>query len=145
MPSTPPSAFWEILTRFERQKINPWIALRNAIGIVLPLAIGAAVGRSGSGLVMTVGALNVSFSDGSDPYVHRARRMLAASLCCGLAVFVGGLAGRNHAVAALLAAAFAFAAGMMVAVGQEATDIGTVTLVTFVVFSAQPMTPKQAL
>ena len=67
---------------------------------------------------MTVGALNVSFSDGSDPYLHRARRMLAASLCCSLAVFIGGLAGHNHAAAALLAAAFAFAAGMMVAVGQ---------------------------
>src|SRR5262245_6213290 len=95
------SAFWEILTRFERQKINPWIALRNAIGTAVPLAIGAAVGRAGSGLVMATGALSVSFSDGADPYVYRARRMLAASIGCSLAVLAGGLVGQYHIIAVL--------------------------------------------
>lgn len=145
MAPAPRPAFWEILVRFEKHKINPWIALRNALGIALPLAVGAAMGRAGSGLIMTTGALNVALSDGSDPYLHRARRMLAASCCCSLAVLAGGFVSQNHIAATVVAAACAFAAGMMVAVDQVVADLGTVTLVTFLVFSAQAMTPRQAL
>ena len=47
--------------------------------------------------------------------------------------------------AVLLAAACAFAAGMMPAIGQTPTDIGTITLVTLVVFSAQPTSFGKAL
>ena len=45
-------SFRKTVTRFDRAKIAPWMALRNA----------------GGGLIMSIGALNVSFSDGSDPY-----------------------------------------------------------------------------
>jgi uncharacterized membrane protein YccC len=139
------AAFWETVTRFETAKVTPWLALRNALGVALPLAIGAAIGNAGGGLIMSTGALNVSFSDGSDPYAHRARRMLLASLFCGVAVFVGGFTGHLHALAILGAGGCAFAAGMMVAVSQTAADIGTVTMITFVVFSAQEMSPKRAI
>jgi uncharacterized membrane protein YccC len=94
---------------------------------------------------MASGALNVSFSDGDDPYVHRARRMFAAGLCCALAVFIGGLCGRYQALTALLVAACGFAAGMMVAAGQTVTDIGNITLVTLIVFSTQSWTPQRAM
>src|SRR6185295_17017371 len=97
------------------------------------------------GLIMSTGAFNVAFSDGPDPYLHRARRMLAASCCSALAVLAGGIVSQNHIAAALVAAACAFAAGMMVAVDQVATDLGAITLVTFLVFSAQAMTPRRAL
>jgi uncharacterized membrane protein YccC len=137
-------AFWKTVTRFDRAKVAPWMALRNALGMALPLAVGAAMGDAGGGLIMCTGALNVSFSDGADPYAHRARRMLAASLCCALAVFAGSLTGHLHAVAIVEAAVCAFAAGMMVAVSTTAADIGTVTLIVLVVFSAQEMSPKRA-
>src|SRR4029079_6243010 len=78
MPDALPSsraAFWDTLVRFETAKITPWLALRHAIGVALPLAVGAATGQAGGGLIMTLGALNVAFSDGSDPYVYRGRRM----------------------------------------------------------------------
>src|SRR4029077_7689633 len=84
------------------------------------------------------GALNVAFSDGSDPYLPRARRMLYACGFVALAVFSGRFCGQHHMLAALLAAACAFAAGMMVAIAPTAADIGTITLVTLLVFSAQP-------
>jgi len=137
-------ALWQTVTRFDRAKIAPWMALRNALGVALPLAAGAALGDTGGGLVMSTGALNVSFSDGADPYAHRARRMLASSLCCALAVFAGALTGHLHAVAIAEAAVCAFGAGMMVAVSATAADIGAVTLITLVVFSAQEMAPKRA-
>ena len=47
-------------------KIDPWMALRNALGVGLPLAAGAAPGDAGGALIVSIGALNVSFSDGSD-------------------------------------------------------------------------------
>lgn len=120
------------VARFDRAKIHPGTALRNALGVALPL------------LVMSTGALNVAFSDGADPYAHRAHRMLAATLCCALAVFIGGLTGRLHALAIPEAALSAFLAGMMVAVSAAAADIGNVTLITLVVFSAQDMSPGRA-
>ena len=144
-PVTARSALWQAVTRFDRAKLLPQIAVRNALGIALPLAVGVAIGDPGGGLVMTTGALNVSFSDGSDPYLHRGRRMLAASLCCALAVLAGGLSGRLPALVVLLAAGCAWLAGMMAAINQTVTDIGAVTLVTLVVFSSQAMTPERAV
>jgi len=41
--------------------------------------------------VVASGALNVSYSDGSDPYPTRLKRMLASSMICALAVFVGAV------------------------------------------------------
>ncbi len=137
-------AFRRNLIRFEAEKIDPWMALRNAIAVVAPLAAGAATGNPGAGLVMSIGALNVAVSDGADPYRIRARRMWATSFLCGLAVFTGGLLGPFHVPVILLTAAAAFAAGMMVAIGDTAANIGLITLVTFVVFSGQAPTPRRA-
>jgi uncharacterized membrane protein YccC len=130
--------------RYESAKVTPWLALRNALGVAVPLAIGAAMGHASSGLIGATGALNVAFSDGSDPYRHRLRRMLTASLTCSLAVVAGGLCGRHQALAVPLIGVCGFAAGMMVALGSEATDIANVTLVTLIVFLAQAMTAEQA-
>lgn len=84
------------------------------------------------------GALNVAFSDGSDPYLHRGRRMLSAAFFVALAVFAGRLCGGNHPLALLLEAVCAFAAGLLVAAGPTPGDIGGITLVTLIVFSASP-------
>jgi uncharacterized membrane protein YccC len=136
--------FWRTVLYFDATKTLPWPALRNSIGVALPLAIGVLLGNVSGGLVAATGALNVAFSDGSDPYLHRARRMFYAGCFVALAVFAGrlmrpsGPGVRDHMLAVLLAAACAFAAGMMVAIGQTPADIGTITLVTLVVFSAQP-------
>jgi len=143
-PPLPSIPFWRGVFRYEKIKVLPWLALRNAVGLAIPLTIGVATGHAASGLVGATGALNVSFSDGSDPYRHRLRRMLSATLCCALAVLTGGLAGHNEPFAVALVGVCAFTAGMMVALGTEVTDIANVTLVTLIVFSAQALTPGQA-
>ena len=135
-----PATFWSTLTHFDRTRLAPAMALRNALGVALPLAIGIAVGNASGGVMTATGALNVAFSDGSDPYLHRGRRMLSAAVFVALAVFAGRLCGRNHLLALLLEAACAFAAGLLVAVGPTPGDIGGVTLVTLIVFSASPAT-----
>jgi uncharacterized membrane protein YccC len=138
------SAFWQSVTRFQAEKVQPGLGLRNALGIVIPLAVGAAVGHVSGGAVMTTGALNVAFSDSSDPYAERGRRMLRASIVVAVAVFAGALSGRNQLTAVVVATLWAFAAGMLVALGTTAADIGVMSLVVLVVFAAQPMSPQQA-
>ena len=95
--------------------------------------------------MVSSGALNVCFTDGDDPYRQRARRMLLGTLLVGLAVLTGTLSGHSPLINIAIAGVWAFAAGMMVAVNQTATDLGVTTLVTLVVFSAQPMQPHQAV
>src|SRR5437870_3621880 len=108
------AGFWDNITRLDAQKAAPWPGLRNALGIVLPLAAGAIMGTPASGLVMSTGALNVSFSDSNDPYIQRARRMLMASAVVGMGVFAGALCGRYRGLIVLVSAIWAFAAGMLV-------------------------------
>ena len=139
------SAFWQNVVRFQSSKVTPWVALRNSIGLALPLIAGVATGQIAGGLAMATGALNVSYSDSYDPYLQRARKMLAASVCVALAVFAGALSGHHNATAVVLAAVWAFAAGMMVALSQAAADVGTISLVTLLVYGAVPQTPERAI
>src|SRR5580698_5262259 len=71
--------------------------------------------------------------------------MLLATLLVGMAVMIGTLTGGVAPISILTAGIWAFIAGMLVAINQAATDLGVTTLVTLVVFSAQPLAPHQAL
>lgn len=138
------TAFWQNIVRFQWDKVSPWLALRNTLGVTLPLAAGAAFGLVGSGLIVCTGALNVSFSDSQEPYLQRAGRMLAASVLVGLAVFAGALTSGNHLTSIAVAAAWAFVAGILVALSTTAADLGVISLVTLVVFAAVPLSPEKA-
>jgi uncharacterized membrane protein YccC len=139
------TGFWASVVRFDSARLAPGMALRNAMGVGISLAVGIALHNPAAGVMAATGALNVAFSDGEDPYRHRARRMMTAALMVSTAVFVGRAVGHNHAAAILLEAAFAFVAGLLAAVGQTHADIGTITLVTMVVFSASPAPFGKAL
>src|SRR5690349_12891875 len=136
--------FWRTVTRFDRKKIIPWIALRNTIGVALPLTIGILTGATLSGVAIAVGALNVSYSDGDDSYQRRARRMLLAGILTSAAVFMGGILGRNYPTAILIAALWAFASGLVVSLGTTAADLGVISLVTLIVYSAQGLSSQNA-
>ena len=135
---------WQRVFQFQKEKIAPWIALRNTLGFALPLAAGIALGSVPAALIASIGALNVSYSDSHDPYLQRARRMLAASVLVGLAVFAGAVCGNHHLLAVPVAGAWALAAGMLVALSTTAADLGIMSLVTLVVFAARPLPPESA-
>lgn len=137
-------AFWQILTHVDSTKLSTHRAFRNAIGVVLPLIAGYALGMPRGGLVVASGALNVSYSDSSDPYSDRARRMLASSVICAIAVFAGAISGQHQTAAIVLATIWAFIAGMANALGGAAPDLGVISLVTLLIYAAQPLTPRQA-
>src|SRR6266849_9442597 len=138
-------AFWRVLTRFDSSKLTPCDGLRNSIGVLLPVAAGFALNMPRGGVAAASGALWVAFSDGSDPYAQRARRMLSSSVLCALAVLLGTLSGNHNAAAVIIATLWAFAAGMFVAGGTDAADLGVVSLVMLLIYAARPLTAHQAL
>src|SRR5260221_1455208 len=135
---------WRLLTDFDHSKMVPSLAVRNAAGVILPLVVGFALGMPRGGLAMASGALNVSYSDGHDPYPQRARRMLASTGWCAIAIFLRALTGHRNVEALFVSTAWAFIAGMLVAVGTTAADVGVISLRLLVVYAAQPLTPRQA-
>lgn len=141
----PLQALWQIVTHVDRSKINAAQALRNTFGVVAPLIVGQWLGMPRGGLAMASGALNVSYSDGSDPYAKRAKRMLASTMWCSVAVLLGGLTAHSNVVSVVLATAWAFIAGMLVAIGTTAADVGVISTVVLVIYSAQPLSARQAL
>lgn len=137
-------AFWRVLTNFDKSKISFARALRNASGVAIPLVAGYALGMPRGGLVIASGALNVAYSDGSDPYVERAKRMLSSSFLCAVAVFAGAISGNHYLIAVSVAALWAFNAGMLVSISPAAGDLGVISLVSLLIYSAQRLTPHQA-
>jgi uncharacterized membrane protein YccC len=138
-------AFWRVLTRFDSSKLSPYMAVRNSVGVLLPLVAGFALNMPRGGVVVASGALNVAYSDRSDPYAQRAKRMISSSVLCALAVLLGGLFGPHAIVAVSIATLWAFAAGMFVAVNATAADLGVISLVTLTIYSSQTLTLQQAL
>jgi uncharacterized membrane protein YccC len=138
---SPASALWRALIRLEKGKINSkWLALRNAIAVATPLAVGMALGKPLGAVAVTTGALNVSYSDGRDPYPQRARRMIAWTVFGAVAVFIGSYAGATDWAAVLLTFVWAFTAGLMISISTRAGDLGLNTLVSLIVFAARGVT-----
>lgn len=139
------ASFWRVLTKFDHTKVSAHRALRNAAGVVLPLIVGYALGMPRGGLVVASGALNVSYSDGSDPYSQRAKRMVRSAVVCAIAVFAGAISGPHSALAIGIATLWAFTAGLLAALGTAAADLGVISLVTLLIYAAQPLTTHQAV
>jgi uncharacterized membrane protein YccC len=137
--------FWRGVLLVDATKMQPWVALRNAVGVVVPLIVGITIGMPLGGLAVASGALNVSYSDGQDPYGQRARRMLASSALCAIAVMAGGLAAHHNAAAVVLATVWAFGSGMAIVLGATAESLGVISVVVLIIYAAQSLTPARAL
>ena len=137
--------FWQGVLHVDTSKMDFGIGIRNALGVAIPLAVGIAIKMPLGGLAVASGALNVSYSDGHDPYWQRARRMLATSALCAVAVMAGGLAGHYSVLAVLLTSFWAFWAGFAIAVSPTAESQGVISVVVLIIFAAQVLTPERAL
>jgi uncharacterized membrane protein YccC len=134
-------SLWLAIKKIEHGKVNGgWLSFRNALAVALPLGVGMALGNPLAGVAVATGALNVSYSDGTDPYKQRGRRMVGWSVLGAIAVFLGSVTGVWHLPAILVAAAWAFAAGMLMCLGTRAGDLGLNTLVVLIVFAAHAET-----
>jgi uncharacterized membrane protein YccC len=137
--------FWQGVLHVDTSKMDLGIGFRNALGVALPLAVGIAIKMPLGGLAVASGALNVSYSDGHDPYGQRAKRMLATSALCAIAVMAGGLSGHYSVIAVLLSSFWAFWAGFVIALGPTAESQGVISVVVLIIFASQVLTPERAL
>ncbi|HTY56662.1 MAG TPA: FUSC family protein, partial [Candidatus Binataceae bacterium] len=135
---------WQDVTRLVRSEISTPLALRNSIGLVVPLALATWLGRPFAGLAGALGALNVALSDGDDFYASRAGRMIVSAICVTLSVFVGSITGNSAWLAIVAAALWSIAGGLMVVVGPQAAQVGIVSVILLIVFAGQPASVAQS-
>ena len=138
-------AFRQSVVHFDTAKMNPWIGLRNALGVALPLFAGLALHSLSGGVGAALGALNVAFRDSDAPYLPRARHMLLTSVLMGIAVFAGSVSGHYPALAVIVAGGWALVAGMLIALSVSASELGVLSLVLLLIYSAAPQDPGHAV
>lgn len=109
------------------------VALRNAVGVVAPLAVGLLIGSPDAGLAMATGALNTMFTDQPGPYRLRMQRMLMAAAAAGVSALLGILIGGHSVVFVASVLAVAFAGGMLVALGPMAARVGLTSMIVMMV------------
>lgn len=120
------------------------VALRNAVGVVAPLAIGYGTGHVDIGLAVATGALNTMFTDQPGPYRLRAQWMLMAALSAGLSALLGILVGGHSLVFVVAIVVFAFVGGMMVALGPMAARVGLTSMIVMMVTADMRLAPANA-
>jgi uncharacterized membrane protein YccC len=138
------TSLWRSVIRFDAHRVSRWMGLRNALGVALPVAVAIDLGFPAYAVVAGMGALNVAAADGTDAYRSRAARMLTSAGFGATAIFLGSLTGHDPVLSFVLATVWAFAAGMLVALGTAAADIGMLSLVTLFIYIARPLGVEQA-
>lgn len=121
------------------------MAARATIGVAIPLVVGQLSGHPVAGTAAAVGALQAGFASFQGTYRSRAGVVVAASIGMALSVVVGATLGHVLGVDMLLVSLWAFAAGMLVALGQAAAVVGIQAVVVLVVYSQFTLTPAAAL
>ncbi|MDQ2796000.1 MAG: hypothetical protein M3Y06_02375, partial [Actinomycetota bacterium] len=110
--------------RVDRTQSDPVVALRNALGIAAPLAVGTLAGGASLGLAATIGALQTAFADRPGPYRLRVLRMLGVAVAAGTTSALAVVASRSDVASVSLLLMLAFAAGLLLTAGPSATQFG---------------------
>ena len=130
--------------RIDRSQSAPLVALRNAVGIAAPLAIGAVAGNAAFGLAATIGALQAGFADRPGPYLLRTLRLLGVSLAAAVTSALAVVASGSDLGSAALVLVLAFGAGLLLTAGPGATQLGIATTATALVLGHTPQPPSVA-
>lgn len=125
--------YYKQLIAFKPRDVPLRVALRNTLGIILPLAIGVALGRPEIGLGVATGALNTMFADQPGPYRLRMVRMLLVAVMASLSAFAGYLFADNFTGLLLASLVWGFGGGLLVSLGPHATRVGVTSMILLVV------------
>ncbi len=147
-PRTARSALLQLLrdaAALDRTQSDPVVSGRNAVGVALPLIIGVALGDAALGLTGTIGALQAAFADRPGPYRLRVVRMSATALAAAATSGIAALLAANTPGSTVLVLIVAFLAGLLVAAGPSAGQVGTAAAAAALVLGHLPQTPSGAL
>ena len=132
------------LIKFNPRDVPLRVALRNALAVVLPLAIGVATGHVDAGLGVATGALNAMFTDQPGPYRLRAYRMLLSAAAAALSALIGSLVGGNAVLIVLASLLWGVGGGLLVALGPDAARAGLTSMILLVIMGAEPHAVPEA-
>ncbi|HEY3905922.1 MAG TPA: FUSC family protein [Streptosporangiaceae bacterium] len=130
--------------RIDRSGLRPVLALKATAGVALPLIAGIAVGQPAAGATASFGALSVGVAVLTAGPRTPAGTMLAASVGMGAASFIGSLSGLVPPVHLVVLAAAGFLAGLLVAAGPGATQVGINAMIALLVFGRNAAGPEIA-
>jgi uncharacterized membrane protein YccC len=131
--------------RLDRTQSDPVVALRNAIGIAVPLAVATLTGSTSAGLPSTIGALQTGFADRPGPYRLRVLRMLGTALAAAVTSALAIVCSRSDLASTLLLLVLAFAAGLLVTGGPSATQVGIAASAAALIIGHLPQPPGAAV
>ena len=131
--------------RFEREGLKLQWGVRFALGVGIPLFIGAATGDLVEAVAISGGALLVGLTDSGGPYRGRVRAMLITCVSVAVCTFAGELAGHNAIVLVALLAVASFGAGMFIALGLSTYFVALTAPLTITVVSSAPADAAHAL
>lgn len=124
---------------------NPIVSFRNAVGLVLPLAVAAAAGQPAAGVAVAIGGLQTAFADRPGPYRLRVVRMLTIAVIAGITAGLAAGLGHNLVLSALLLAVLGFGAGLVLTAGPSATQAGVAATACALVLGHLPQPPLVAV
>ena len=124
---------------FNRAALAPGRATRAALGVGVPLVIGAATGHPADGAMAAAGALPVGVAAMSSSSPTSPTSLLVATTTgMALSTFVGSMCAGHAAAVAVALALWGFAAGLLVVLGQAATITGVQAVIGLLVFGRYP-------
>ncbi|MCU1656547.1 MAG: hypothetical protein JWO57_1203 [Pseudonocardiales bacterium] len=131
--------------RLDRTQSDPVVAARNAVGVALPLAIGALAGNTALGLPSTIGALQTAFADRPGPYRLRMLRMAATAFAAAVTSTLAVALSRNDVASALLLLVVGFVAGLLLTAGPSGAQVGIAATAAALVLGHQAQRPAAAV
>ncbi len=131
--------------RFEREGLKLQWGVRFALGVGIPLFIGAATGDLIEAVAISGGALMVGLTDSGAPYGSRVRAMLFTCVSVAVCTFAGELAGNSAIVLVALLAIASFGAGMFIALGVPTYFVALTAPLTITVVSSASADAAHAL
>jgi uncharacterized membrane protein YccC len=122
----------------ESPRLRFGFAVRNAVGVAIPLVAGVIADDVLAGAVASGGALIVGFADVGDTRRHRAAAMTATAVLGAISTFVGVLASDSELASLLVTGLWGVGAGLLVSGGPIAGTVGLSATVALVVFAGNP-------
>jgi uncharacterized membrane protein YccC len=129
----------------EAPRLSFGFAVRNAIGVAIPLAAGVLADDVPAGAVAGGGALIVGFADVGDTRRHRAAAMLATAVLGAISTLVGDLVSESEVGALFAAGLWGLGTGLLVAGGPITGVIGLSATVGLIVFAGSTTGPHAPL
>lgn len=130
---------------FDRSAIELGYALRCTVGVAVPLAIAAMLGRPALGVAPAIGAFITGFTSLQGIYRTRLSAILIAALGMSATSFVGATAAHSTPGIIAATAAAAYACATIGQIGPIASTVALNSFVAFILFSSQALPPSAAL